>query len=179
VTVSPERIGDGLVKLTIEVINETRSSGDARDRNSALFRSFISAHTILSVSGAEFVSLLDPPEHLRDVVSGCKNLANFPVLLGEDSTRDMMLCSSILLYDFPQIAPESAGDFYDATEMDEMLTLRVMTLTDEEKTAMRSSDDRVRELLQRTEDTAREQLMRTHGTIRSLRPSTPPERKSA
>jgi signal transduction histidine kinase len=60
-----------------------------------------------------------------------------------------------------------------------MLTLRVMTLTDEEKTAMRSSDDRVRELLQRTEETAREQLMRTHGTIRGLRPSTPPDRKSA
>jgi hydrogenase maturation protease len=179
VTVSSERIGDCLVKLTIEVINETRSSGDARDRNSALFRSFISAHTILSVSGAEFVSLLDPPEQLRDLVSGCKNLANFPVLLGEDSTRDMMLCSPILLYDYPQIAPESAGDFYDATEMDEMLTLRVMTLTDEEKTAMQSSDDRVRELLQRTEDTAREQLMRTHGTIRGLRPSTPPDRKSA
>jgi hydrogenase maturation protease len=91
----------------------------------------------------------------------------------------MMLCSPIVLYDYPQIAPESAGDFYDATEMDEMLTLRVMTLTDEEKTEVRNSDERVRDLLQRTEETAREQLMRTHGTIRGLRPTTPSQKESA
>ena len=82
----------------------------------------------------------------------------------------MMLCSPIVLYDYPQIAPESAGDFYDATEMDEMLTLRVMTLTDEEKSEMRRADDHVRSLLQRTEESAREQLARTHGAIRSMRP---------
>ncbi len=101
------------------------------------------------------------------------NVGNFPALVGEEGDRDMMLCSPIVLYDYPQIAPESAGDFYDATEMDEMLTLRVMTLTEEEKTEMRSSDDRVRDFLQRTEETAREQLMRTHGTIRGLRPRSP------
>jgi hypothetical protein len=139
----------------------------------------LSAHTILSLSHGEFISLLDPPAHLRDAVSRCKNVGNFPVLIGEEGERDMMLCSPIVLYDYPQIAPESAGDFYDATEMDEMLTLRVMTLTDEEKTEMRNSDDRVRDLLQRTEDTAREQLMRTHGTIRGLRPTTPSQKESA
>ena len=82
----------------------------------------------------------------------------------------MLLCSPIILYDYPQIAPESAAEFCDATEMDEMLTLRVMTLTDEEKNEMRLADDHFRNLLQRTEQSAREQLMRTHGTIRSLRP---------
>ena len=81
-----------------------------------------------------------------------------------------MLCSPIVLYDYPQIAPESAGDFYDATEMDEMLTLRVMTLTEDEKSEMQAADDHVRDLLQRTEQSAREQLARTHGTIRSMRP---------
>ncbi len=45
--------------------------------------------------------------------------------------------SPIILYDYPQIAPESAGDFFDSTEMDEMLTLRIMTLTDDEKSDMR------------------------------------------
>ena len=82
----------------------------------------------------------------------------------------MLLCSPIVLYDYPQIAPESATDFYDATEMDEMLTLRVMTLTDDEKNEMRLADDHVRNLLERTEQSAREQLMKTHGTIRGLRP---------
>lgn len=84
----------------------------------------------------------------------------------------MLFCSPILLYDYPQIAPESSGDFYDATEIDEMLTLRVMTLTDEEKQEMRLADDRVRAILDRTEATAREQLMRTHGTLRNLRPAS-------
>jgi hypothetical protein len=179
VSLSPERIGNGMLKLTIEVTNETRSSRSAPDRNSALLRSLLSAHTILAVNGAEFVSLLDPPQHLRDAVSGCKNLGNVPVLVGDAEKRDMMLCSPIVLYDYPQIAPESAGDFYDATEMDEMLTPRVLTLTNEEKAQMRASDDRGRELLQRTEQSAREQLMRTHGTIRGLRPRTPPDRESA
>ena len=179
VTVLSESIANGVIKLTIEVINETRSVSTGLDRNSALQRSLLSAHTILSVSRGEFISLIDPPEHLRDAVSQCKNRGNFPVLVGEEGERDMMLCSPIVLYDYPQIAPESAGDFYDATEMDEMLTLRVMTLTENEKSEMRNSDDRVRDLLQRTEGTAREQLMRTHGTIRGLRPSTPTRKESA
>jgi hydrogenase maturation protease len=116
------------------------------------------------------VSLLDPPEELRGAASACKNVGNFPVLVGAEGERDMMLCSPIILYDYPQIAPESAGNFYDATEMDEMLTLRVMTLTEPEKEQMRSAGEQVRALLERTERTAREQLMKTHGTIRSLRP---------
>ena len=179
VTVSTQGVADGVAKLTTEVINESRSLPDARDRDSALLRSLLSAHTILALNGAEFVSLLDPPKHLFEAVSGCKNQGNFPVLVGDAEKRDMLLCSPIILYDYPQIAPESAGDFYDSTEMDEMLTLRVVTLTDEEKVAMRDADDRVRELLQRTEQNAREQLMRTHGTIRGLRRSTPSDRKSA
>jgi hypothetical protein len=130
----------------------------------------MSAHTILSVTGGEFISLLDPPEELRQAVGECKNIGNFPVLVGNEGERDMMLCSPIVLYDYPQVAPESAGDFFDGTEMDEMLTLRVMTLTDDEKSEMRGAGGPVRQLLERTEASAREQLMRTHGVIRSLRP---------
>lgn len=179
VTVLSEPVSDAVIKLTIEVINQSRCDSTSLDRNSALQRSLLSAHTILSLTSAEFISLLDPPADLRDAVSRCKNVGNFPVLVGEEGERDMMLCSPIVLYDYPQIAPESAGDFYDATEMDEMLTLRVMTLTEEEKTEMRASDDRVGDLLQRTEETAREQLMRTHGTIRGLRPSSPSQKGPA
>jgi hydrogenase maturation protease len=94
---------------------------------------YASAHLVLSTKQGEFVSLLDPTEEFRPYVIGCKNIGNFPVLLGNSGEHDTMLCSPIILYDYPQIAPESAGDFYDATEMDEMLTLRLMTLTDEEK----------------------------------------------
>ncbi len=179
VTLLSERIAEGIFKLTIEVMNKTRASREGMDRNSALLRSLLSAHTILSVTGAEFVSLLDTPEKFRAAVSQCRNVGNFPVMIGEAGERDLMLCSPIVLYDYPQIAPESAGDFYDSTEMDEMLTLRVMTLTEEEKAEMRNSDDRVRDLLQRTEATAREQLTRTHGTIRGRGPAPPSNEKSA
>jgi hypothetical protein len=163
-----EAIAPGLLKVSIEVRNQTETAGTGR--GFALAHALVSAHLILAVEGGEFVSLLDPPEELQSQASACKNVGNFPVLVGTGGEHDMMLCSPIILYDYPQIAPESAGDFYDATEMDEMLTLRVMTLTEEEKQQMRSADEPIRELLERTERTAREQLMKTHGTIRSLRP---------
>lgn len=171
VSVSSEKISDRVMKLILETVNTTQLEGDSADRNSAVSYSLLSAHNILATTGGEFVSLLDPPEELRDAAAACKNVGNFPVLVGSPPERNMLLCSPIVLYDYPQIAPESASDFYDATEMDEMLTLRVMTLTDEEKEEMSRADDRVRNLLQRTEETAREQLKRTHGTIRSMHPT--------
>jgi len=165
-----EKDGEHLIKLCIDVLNTSSTSADIK-RDDALMHSLLSAHCILSVSGGEFVSLLDPPEQFKSVAGACRNIGNFPVLVGDEPARDMLLCSPILLYDYPKIAPESAGDFFDGTEMDEMLTLRVMTLTDEEKRELIAGDDRVRELLQRTEMSAREQLARTHGAIRSISPA--------
>ena len=172
INVCSQTLQESLLKLSLDVRNTTVLPGYANDRDSALLASLLSAHTMLTVSGGEFISLLEPPDELRSEVKACNNIGNFPVLVGDTGGREMILCSPILLYDYPQIAPESAGDFYDATEMDEMLTLRVLTLTDEEKDEMRSGDDRVRNLLQRTEQSAREQLTKTHGTIRSLRPAS-------
>lgn len=163
---SIEQLPADSLRLTVEVLNTTPPM---RDSASALLVSFVSAHTILGVRGGEFVSLLDPPEDRREAAAACKNIGVYPVLVGESGEHDVILASPIILYDYPQIAPESAGDFFDSTEMDEMLTLRIMTLTDGEKNEMRNSDDRMRELLERTEATAREQLRRTHGAVRSLR----------
>lgn len=171
IVVTSEPVAKDAWKLVVDVNNTTPLLHDANDRNTALFRSLLSAHTILAVSGGAFVSMLEPPERFSEAVAGCRNIGNFPVLAGDAPERDMMLCSPIVLYDYPQIAPESATDFYDATEMDEMLTLRIMNLTGEEKDEMRHADDRVRKLLERTEQSAREQLTKTHGAIRSLRPT--------
>jgi hypothetical protein len=170
ITFSAHHLSAGALKLAIEIANRSPLS-DARDRDSVLLQSMLSAHIILAAEGGEFVSLLDPPEALRAAAAACVNVGNFPVLVGEPGERGMLLCSPILLYDYPQVAPESAGDFYDATEMDEMLTLRVMTLADAEKDEVRLAGERVRNLLQRTERSTREQLARTHGAIRSLRPA--------
>jgi hypothetical protein len=159
-------------RLSIDVENQTRLSENADDRNSVLPRSLLCAQLILSATGAQFISLLDPPEDLKQAAAGCRNVGNFPVSLGSPGEHEMMLCSPILLYDYPQVAPESAGDFYDATEIDEMLTLRVMNLTHDEKTELRHAGEPLRALLERTEATAREQLMRTHGAVRQLREIT-------
>jgi hypothetical protein len=172
VTVSWQDVGAKAFKIAVEVSNETFLPEEARSRSDVLLRSMLSAHTILRVQGGEFISLLDPPQEFREAVNSCTNVGNFPVLVGEPGALDTLLCSPILLYDYPQIAPESAGDFFDATEIDEMLTLRLMTLTEEEKREMRFADERARDLLQRTEETARRQLQRTHGAIRSLRPGS-------
>jgi hypothetical protein len=79
-----------------------------------------------------------------------------------------MLSSPIILYDYPQIAPESPGALFDGSEIDEILSLRILTLTDEEKEQMRQ-DERTREILERTEALTPEQFMKLHGTIRELR----------
>jgi hydrogenase maturation protease len=68
------------------------------------------------------------------------------------------------------VARESPGDLFDGTEIDEILTLRILTLTDEEKQAAAGVDGRIRDLLARTEALAREELLGLHGTVRGLRP---------
>ncbi len=131
----------------------------------------LSTHTLLGVEGGAFISLIDPPEALRVAAKACRNVGTWPVMAGREGERDRMLSSPIILYDYPQIAPESQGDFFDGTEMDEMLTLRVLTLSDEEKREIRASDSKGREILERTETLPAEHVAKLHGAIRSLRNS--------
>jgi hydrogenase maturation protease len=162
--------GEGLFQVTVRVTNRTPlEDAGHKSRDEALLRSLVSTHTVLGVDGGEFVSLLDPPGPLRDIAAGCRNEGAWPVLVGEPGEKDCMLSAPIILYDYPQVAPESPGDLFDATEIDEILTLRILTLTDEEKGAMAAVDRRARDLLQRTEALTGEQMMRLHGTVRGLR----------
>ena len=130
--------------------------------------SLVSTHTILGVQGGKFVSLLDPADEFTEIAARCKNIGTWPVLVGDEFARDMMLSSPIILYDFPQVAPESEGDFFDGTEIDEMLALRVLTLTDEEKREMQQVDPRARQILERTESLSEEHWRKLHGVIRKL-----------
>ena len=82
-----------------------------------------------------------------------------------------MLSSPIILYDYPQIAPESPGSLFDGPEIDEILSLRILTMTDEEKREMRESDERARQILERTETMPAEQFMKLHGVLRGLQPA--------
>jgi len=168
VEVEAEKLRQDLFKIRIRVFN-TAWFPDEMNRDAALMRSLVSAHTILELQGAEFISLLDPPEEFRDAAAQCKNSGTWPVLAGEAGARDTMLSSPIILYDYPQIAPESAGALFDGTEIDEILTLRIMTLTDQEKAEMDQVDARARQILERTECMPPEQLMKMHGALRGLR----------
>jgi hypothetical protein len=169
VTAAPA--AEGLFRVTVRVLNATPvEAGELRDRDEALLRSLVSSHTVLGVRQGEFVSLLDPPGPWREAAAACRNVGTWPILVGAEGDKDTMLSSPIILYDYPQVAPESPGDLFDGTEIDEILALRIMTLTDDEKQAVAAVDERVRALLARTEGLGGEQLWRLHGAVRSLRP---------
>jgi hypothetical protein len=167
VEVGAEPLRDGLFRVTVRITNTTPWGGE--DRESTLRQTFASTHTVLEVEGGKFVSLMDPPEEFREAVRGCENLKTWPVLVGEEGERSMMLSSPIILYDYPQIAPESPGDLFDGGEIDQLLILNILTLTDEEKEEMRASDPKAREILERCESLSPEQLMNLHGVVRESR----------
>jgi hydrogenase maturation protease len=171
VEVGLERCHENVWKITVRVCNITPFDiAGENSREHALESSLVSVHTILGGKNCEFVSLLEPPDELKVLASSCQNTGTWPVLIGEPGSHDTMLSSPIILYDYPQIAPESAGDLFDGCEIDEILSLRIMTMTDEEKREMRDSDDRARQILERTEALPAEQLMKLHGVLRNLRP---------
>jgi hypothetical protein len=171
VELSAVRCGHELFLLTARIRN-TASFAVTIDtsREDALLSSLLSTHTVLGVRDGAFVSLLAPPENVSELASSCKNVGTWPVLVGHEGQRDTVLSSPIILYDYPQIAPESAGDLFDGTEIDEILSLRIMTLTDDEKLEMSQSDERARQMLERTETMPVEHLMKLHGVLRGLRP---------
>jgi hypothetical protein len=158
----------GLYKLTLRVVNTTEFHGWMdTSRDEASLQALAATHAILHASGAEFVSLTSPPEPLRDAAALCANQGVWPVLAGDPASAEWMLVSPIILYDYPEVAPESPGDLFDGTEIDEILTLRILTMTDQEKDEMRDSDPHLRDLLERTESLSPEQLWKLHGVLRN------------
>lgn len=145
---------DGASLMTLEVRNETRIDGTA-DRNAALREAFVSAHAVLEARGGEFASLLDPPQELADLVAACKNERYFPVLAGESGegvqTSPLLLVSPIVLYDFPKVAQASRGPTFDGTEIDQLLSLSVAALTDDERAQARAAHPEVARMVERAE----------------------------
>lgn len=166
VEVAAQVVAPGIFRVTARLRNTTPVEGPAPTARDDLMRYALqSAHLVLDVDGGRFVSPLDPPEELRDLAATCRNEGVWPVLVGDPSEARTLLASPIILYDYPQIAPESPGDLFDGTEIDEILSLRILTMTDTEK-AEASLDDRARALLERTESLSPEQLAGMHGAWR-------------
>jgi hypothetical protein len=161
IEIDAAQVGPQLMRFRVRILN----LGSETKRGSSM----LSTHTLLAVQNGEFISLLDPPERYRAAAAVCRNVGTWPVLAGSEGDRHMIISSPIILYDYPQIAPESHGDFFDCTEIDEMLTLRVLTLTDEEKREVRAGTERGRQILECTETLPPEQVAKLHGAIRGLR----------
>jgi hypothetical protein len=159
-----EPVREGLHRISARVENHTPWAGGPREQ--ALRRTFCSTHVVLRATGGAFVSLTDPPDGLHDAAAACRNEGCWPVLVGEPGDRGTMLASPIILEDHPRVAPESPGDLFDGGEIDQLLTLNILGLTDEEKAEMRATDPRAREILDRTEALTPEELMRLHGMVR-------------
>jgi hypothetical protein len=163
-----------LRKLHVRIENVTPWTDAAASRDIVMRSSLIGVHALLEARRGKFVSLIDPPQWARFAAQQCSNVHTWPVMVGEDGDRDVVLSSPIILYDYPQIAPESPGDLYDATEIDEILTLRTMTLTDDEKRQARATDPRAAAIIDRVDDMPPEILDRLHGALRYLRAATTP-----
>ncbi|MFD2357070.1 hydrogenase maturation protease [Nonomuraea ferruginea] len=155
-----------LFKLCVRVENVGREPSPEASRDEALRHALIACHTLLAVPGGRFVSLLEPPAWAEIAARDCANAHTYPVLSGDQ----VMLSSPILLYDNPRVAPESPGDLHDAAEIDEILSLRTLTLTDAEKQEARATDPRAAAILDRVESMTPDDLARLHGTTRDPRP---------
>ncbi|MBX9978446.1 hypothetical protein [Mycobacterium avium] len=164
-TVAAEPDG-GLLRVSLTVRN---TGAPVADKESAIAVSLIGTHLIASVTDGEFVSLLEPPESAVDAVRRCVRHRCFPVLAGPPGERGVSLVSPIILYDHPEIAEQSEGALYDSTEIDEILTLRVMTMTDEEKAQARATDPLAAAVIDRCDSMSPEAMLNLHGVLRDPR----------
>jgi hypothetical protein len=138
--VRAERVGERW-RLTVDIVNDGPQT-------------FRGTHTILRTRRGRFISAREPD------AADCENVRTWPVLVGDDD--DAVLSSPIILDDHPRIAPERPGDLFDGGEIDGLLTLNILALTDDEMAEMRE-DPRTRAILERTEALTREQLLALHG----------------
>ncbi|NKY26640.1 hypothetical protein [Nocardia gamkensis] len=154
---------DGFARLTVILRNVGEPATDQRD---AIARSLIGAHVIAEITGGEFVSLLEPPPDAVAAAARCDRYRCFPVLAGPPGDYSMLLISPIILYDHPEIAEQSEGALFDSTEIDEILTLRILTMTDAEKALARATDPRAAEIIDRCEAMSPDAMRQLHGVLR-------------
>jgi hypothetical protein len=159
----------GAARVRVRVDNRSAPAAVPPSRADALPTALVAAHMIIGVRGGAFISMTDPPEWASAGVQACENIGCWPVLAGAGGGRQVMLSTPIILYDHPELAPESPGDLYDGTEIDEILSLRTLALSDAEKLEARATDPRAAALIDRVEALGADDFNRMHGTIRSPR----------
>ncbi len=155
-----------LFRICVRVTNLSDIE-DLSARQKVLPHTFASSHFTLELENGQFLSLLETPPEFKTYAEGCKHIGCWPVLVGDKSADDRrtMLASPIFLYDYPEIATESVGEFFDGTEIDEMLALRVLTMSDEEKREIQT-EEVSRRILERTNALTADDFLKLHGTMR-------------
>jgi hypothetical protein len=153
-----------LRKVSIRIENCSRVV--AGERAGALRTALVSTHLLLAVEGGAFVSVLDPTADAVEATESLQNRHVFPVLVGDaaaDPQRsNLVLSSPIILYDYPAVALQTDADAFDATEIDELLTLSVLSLPDAERDEARATDPRARAIVERAERFGAREIGRLH-----------------
>ena len=143
-----ERIGAELYRVIVRLENRTVIAHGA-EATTVACGALAAAHATLSIEGGAWISSIDPPDDLREASAARASIGVFPVLLGDPGERALLFASPFALGDHPCIAPESPGDFHDGAEIDEMLALRVRTMTPAEIAEARALDPRSRAVVDR------------------------------
>jgi hydrogenase maturation protease len=167
IIISTTKLRKNLFKVQFIFENQTDFSDiENLSREEILQYSFVSAHTIFGVENGKFISLLEPPKEFIEQTKSLLNIGVFPVLIGDKSKHHNILASPIILYDFPEIAENSFTDFFDGLEIDELMILNLLALTDEEKRQIAETDERTRQILEKIANLKTEDLMKLHAHLR-------------
>lgn len=160
-----DRVDEGVTRVRMCVHNTTELEVPAEelDRPAALLAGMLSTHLVLETEGGRFVSPLERFGPIGEAISDCRNVNTWPVLASPDD--DAVLGAAIFLPDHPTIAPESLGNLFDNTEIEEALLLHVQTLSDDERAQISDQDPAVREMIERAEKATPEQMMGLHGRM--------------
>jgi hypothetical protein len=160
----PRTDGTALVRCCVHNVTEV-SAG--LDRAGALARSLISVQLVIRITGGRFRSPLD---------GAPRSINTYPVLAS--AADDVVLGTTYVLPDHPQIAPESRGALFDSTEIEEALLLHIQVLSDVDRAEIEDADPAVREMIARAAAATPEDIIALHGRVEIRDPETlapPPE----
>jgi hypothetical protein len=152
-------------KLVIDAENKSEII-TARERGEVLRTAFISTHTLLAIENGAFLSPIDPPDYAEAATETLANRCPWPILMGSgkvDAQRSPIAMSTpIVLGDFPELGKKTEADAFDGTEIDELLTLSVLSLSDAERAEARATDPRARAIVDRAERFGADDIARLH-----------------
>jgi hypothetical protein len=167
---------DGVQRVTVAVNNTTEVS-EGLDRAAALERSLLSTHVVVRCAvGGRFMSPIAPPDDVATAVMTCANVNTYPVLAAPGD--DAILGAAIILPDHPELAPESRGNLFDSTEIEEALLLHVLALSDGEREELAHADPAVKAMIERAVKATPEDIMALHGRVTVTDPAPAAEADS-